>query len=761
MNSFKYPTAAALLLLISAFLTTATVAQQKRQTPARPQPKAAPTPAPTFDTLIAADSYNLYGEIRGVGQLIRSSAATDILDPILKLGAPPKEFKKFITWLNAHADELMTSRLLVATWAATKDVPEAVIAIEFESTEEATKFATPLNQFLPTVLPPMGPAGEPGKPAAPQKPSYHFQQAGSLILLTPTPLNLKKLKPAGSKLLTEDINFRAARNRFNYKPVFVFVDMKSIQKQEEERRKKMEEDLRKEGEIVAVQRAAAQKEADKEDEIADAESEDQMKAALEAEQARLQAENTGELNVVVPPPDPVTVTFNALASSFFGAQAKWPEGIGLALSIDNDAFDVRALFVNQPGEKSDAVPFMPMLIPGQPFVPESPNVLPADSEMFVSMSLDLAQIYTLMSRPRPNAIFHRSGGNLTMVHEEVQEPPFAALEKKLQLNFKDDVLPLLGSEVAIRLPVKDFNIFGLGRPGVQKPTEGAANGGPLLLFSLKDKEAVRAFMPKLVDAMGFKGASAFAQTERRDDTEIVSYANLFSYAFVGNFLVLSNDPATIRYAVESYLKRETLAGNSQFKNSTRWQPRPAQGQVYISPALMESYRSWVEQTTSLSEQSKGLLTRLTEMSQPLTYSLSNEGLGPLHELRLPKNLVLMAVTGFSSESNPPPTLVNERAAMGRLHSIAYGQQRYKEELGNGSYATMDQLLETKMVFEDAFQLTGYKIEMTVVGDKFEVTAVPAEYGNSGTNSFFIDQTMVLRGGDRNGAPPTSSDPPIH
>ena len=119
----------------------------------------------------------------------------------------------------------------------------------------------------------------------------------------------------------------------------------------------------------------------------------------------------------------------------------------------------------------------------------------------------------------------------------------------------------------------------------------AAGASPVLLISLKDKEAVRALMPKIVEALGFKGASSFAQTEKKEDTEIVSYLNAFSYAFVGNFLVLSADSATVRHVVDSYLKHETLAGESNFKNFTRWQPRPAHGQVYVSPALMESYKA--------------------------------------------------------------------------------------------------------------------------------------------------------------------------
>ena len=75
--------------------------------------------------------------------------------------------------------------------------------------------------------------------------------------------------------------------------------------------------------------------------------------------------------------------------------------------------------------------------------------------------------------------------------------------------------------------------------------------------------------------------------------------------------MLSGDPATTRHIVDSYLKHETLAADSHFKNYTRWQPRPAQGQVYISPALMESYKSWAEKpSTRVSDADQGILDAL-------------------------------------------------------------------------------------------------------------------------------------------------------
>ena len=272
---------------------------------------------------------------------------------------------------------------------------------------------------------------------------------------------------------------------------------------------------------------------------------------------------------------------------------------------------------------------------------------------------------------------------------------------------------------------------------------------------------MRALMPRLVDALGFKGASSLAQTERREDTELISYVNLFSYAFVGNFLVLSSDPAAVRHVVDTYLKHETLASEIQFKNYTRWQPRPLQGELYISPALMESYKFLFEQpTTQISEQTRAFLTRLTTMPQPITYSLSNEGNGPLHEVHLPKNLVMMAVVGISGEANPPATLRNERMAIGVMYMIAQTEEQYKADKGAGSYGTMEQLVEAELISKEFIEGSGYRFELTVAGDKFEVSAVPLEYGKTGNLSFFIDNTRVLRGGDRNGASATSSDPPI-
>jgi hypothetical protein len=230
MRVISRPAVVALLLL---FALTHTLAQQKRPAPPKvpspqsPQPKVAPSPAPTFETLVPAESYTIYGEVRGVGSVIRSSAVTEALEPILKLSGPPKEFKTIVKWLQNHADEVMTSRLLVATWPIKQDLPEAIIAIEFASAEEAAKFATPLNAVLTNVVPkvtettPKTPASENTEPTTVSRPGYHLQQAGSLIVLTPKPVPSRNSSPPEvNRLLKTPTSERRAivsvRSRFLY-----------------------------------------------------------------------------------------------------------------------------------------------------------------------------------------------------------------------------------------------------------------------------------------------------------------------------------------------------------------------------------------------------------------------------------------------------------------------------------------------------------------------------------------------------------------
>jgi hypothetical protein len=789
MNPLKLPLA--YLLIISVTVAVPVAGQQKRRGPDKTAVKtpAAPAPAPvTFDTLLAADAFKVYVEVRGAGQLIRSNAANDLLDPVLKLGGPPKDFIEYVNWLKGHADELMTSRLLVAAWPTLKEVPEVVVAIEMATADEAAKFESQLHGLLPRILPPVTPqsspqpekqaekqaeqpASEKPKEAAAPVPGYYLQRANSLIVISPKPVQLKKLRPKGSKLLSEDANFRVAYNRFSSEPIFVFVNVNAIQKEQEEQQKKYEEERKKAEEAEKALPEQQKAEAEKEGE-GEAGSEAEVTEA-EVMEPPVPAEATAEL--VAKEPSEAKILSTALSSLLGGLMAggvpDLPDAVGAGFSPENDSFDVRVLLIDAPGETSDPIPIFTALALGDPISPESPKVLPADSELVVTMSLDLETIHAQLGFIEGTDSFTTT----TYVQSAGEQPvadappelasPLRTIEKLLKINTKDDLLPLLGSEISVSLPVKDFSPFAPPRSypqPQQKDSDGSkpAPRSPFVVISLRDKEGMRLMMPRLLEGFAGKAATALAQTERREDTELVSYANMFAYAFVGNFLVLSGDAATIRHVVESYLKGETLSADSHFKLYTRWQPQQLQGQVYVSPALTETYRTWANNPAAqISDEARGFLTRLSTAAQPVTYSLSNDGLGVLHELHVPKNFLVLTVASMASTGNPPETVKNERSAMSSLWAIANAQRNYKEQ--NGSrYASLEELVAAELVSEETVKAAGYKFDMTLTAEGFEVSAVPVEYGKTGKLSLFIDQSGIIRGGDHGGAAASASDSPI-
>ena len=101
-------------LLLLALVAGPVAAQQPAQ-PKPPAQAAASDPAPTFDELLAADTYKLYGEVRNVGTLLSNGGAGEIVDPIVKLADPGAQFKSIISFLKKNAEPLAQARLMFAT----------------------------------------------------------------------------------------------------------------------------------------------------------------------------------------------------------------------------------------------------------------------------------------------------------------------------------------------------------------------------------------------------------------------------------------------------------------------------------------------------------------------------------------------------------------------------------------------------------------------------------------------------------------------
>ena len=780
-------------------------AQQQPASPPPAQQSATTKPELTLDTLLSTDSYKMYVEVRSVGTLLTTGGAGEILDPIIKLADPGPQLKSLVKFLRDNAEPLAASRMMIATWPARSDIPSTMAALEFGSADEAAKFTPKLETFLPTVLPPIpvdeptpesSPPAEPktetpaksddakAKPAPPAvaKPSaspapramrspFVLMRSGSLVFITDRDFKIEKLHPQGAALLSEDKNFRVARDRFAAEPLFLFFN-------------------------VALEDKNAPKPSPtpvvSDEERAVIEREQQAEAQRLAEEAKASEQKPADgVTMDVPPQGPkvtAVLTVNAsptptptkeqqaqtVASNQLGSmlsmlgqgQPQWPEAIGVALVLDNDEFTVRAILIEKENAKTLPLPFLPQLISGPAVASEAASILPDDTEVFVTASIDFGSTYREMKKQAEGNL-KQSRQLAASVTAENAMDAFAQFEKNSKLKITDEVLPVLGNELAIAASLKQANmanVMGVPTPPTRTSSDPKDKNKPepmpIFLIGIRDRDAARRLMPRVFEGLGIGEANFLAQTERRGDSEIVSYAGIFSYAFVGNFLVLS-DSETVRKVADANTNRTTLAANNTFRSSRHWQPRQTLGEIYVSPVLMEGYQEQIgKQAASMDQAMRDFLMKLSPKASAITYALSHDGLGSVHELHLPKNLILAMVAGTSAtmsamkEGSPE---MNEMIAISVLQLIANGEENYKKTAGNGSYGSIDELIEHKMLSREMLDKYGYRFAISTSAQGFEAVATPVEYGKSGKRSFFIDQSKIVRGDDKGGGPATVAD----
>jgi hypothetical protein len=127
-------------------------------------------------------------------------------------------------------------------------------------------------------------------------------------------------------------------------------------------------------------------------------------------------------------------------------------------------------------------------------------------------------------------------------------------------------------------------------------------------------------------------------------------------------------------------------------------------------------------------------------------------------------LIAALIAACSQQAQQPQqqsvlvTAANETAAIARMRAIAQAEAQY-QVVSDGEYGTLDQLIAKRYVNDPSSgKLTGYRFEVQVKPAHFEITAVPEKFPVTGTRSFYVDETNVIHGADKKGAPATASDP---
>ncbi len=802
------------------------------QAPARPPrgtptPEAAPPRAPqqarraepdlSVEEMLAADSYTAYIEVRRVGMLARAEEVKSAVASLRLIGGDEaKPVVDLYGFLSDNAEALGESRVVVAFMPARAEVPQALMAVELESSEAAVAFEPKLRRMLGAQVPqvkkavtstapepvvvPKPEANERTRAARPAAADFALRRVGRWLLAADSPFTLKRLRGEEERpRLADSPRFQSVRARFASDSLFVYVDTNVAQQgwalqvqrasvssvndpTQPPGTTSTEVNVGETGvEVEAAQsvppetqpEVAAQPVAE---EIAPEMSAEE-RAAVE-EEARADAAAEAESEKIEPPPPPseeeVAVRgMDRVLRGLWGGVPRIPGAVALGARLDGGALAVRLAVENTPDGLISIIPFLPNIVSGPPVTGETASVAPADAELFVAGSLDWTQVYNqTLGAASVNPAGLLNGGTITEIagEAEAERQPsvnetIAAVEKLFGFKFKEDLLPALGNEVAISLPLSsgDFRLAGMGRNEAKKE-EREAEPGFLYIAALNNPERVREILPRVLVVFGFASLSTPQRAEKRKgfDINILGAGSGFSYTIINNFLI-AGELRAVRHCVDSFDARQTLASTNTYRDAVAWQAKQKLVHLYLSDTVL---RNTFEETRKRSGGStdavvRALLAQLeVAETAPASYEATNEGDVVIHEARFPISLVRTYALTIAVAAKDSQVLMNETMAVYALNRIAGAQSAYKDERQKGRYATLEELIAEELLEHTFLENMEYKFELEIAGDKFEISATPKTYGKSGRRSFFIDNTGTLRGADHRGEPANTDDPAV-
>jgi hypothetical protein len=806
---------------------TPTPAPPSATTPRAPQQQARrPEHDPSFEELLAADAYTVYAELRRVGTLSHMDELKSAVAALTLLGGEEaRPVTDFYAFVSANAEVLGESRIVLAFMPARTGVPSGIAAFELESPAAAVAFEPKLRRILgeqvrqvkqamgqPTATPAPTPGPQQRRQGASARvpgSDFALRRVGRWLISSDVPFKLKQLRGEESEpSLADSTRFQSVRSRFANDSLFIYVDTNvaqqawalQIQQAAEEQAKTpapppdtstgaiiSDPVLGSVPVAVSADRplphpAPTPAEDATPDPAATPEPEPEPEPTPESA-VPAEGEPGGEgVAEVTPPPEPSAEELavrglSGVLRNLWGGVPRIPGAVALGVGLDRGALAVRLAVENTPDGTVALIPFLPNIVSGPPVTADAASVAPADAELFVAGSLDWTHVYNSTlgaASVNPAGLMAAvgGGGDDGEGESKAERQPSAdevvtSIEKLFGFKFKEDLLPSLGNEVALSMPldVSDFRMGPRGGAAEKEEKERDAEPGPVVFVSLNDTAKMREILPRLFVAFGFVSPGVPASApEKREGFEIrtLGASDGISYAIINNYLAVGELKA-VRYCVDAFTSRRTLAASNAYRDSTSWQAKQKLVHLFVSDAII---RRVVDDTRTRSAGStdpsvRALLMQLeTAEYAPASYEATNEGDVLLHEMRLPLSLVKSYATASVVAVKDMPVLMGETTAFYALQRIAGAELAYKNEKKKERFGTLEELIAEELLEKDFLDSLGYKVELNASSDKFEATATPKTYGKTGRRSFFIDQTEVLRAADRRGERATADDPKV-
>jgi hypothetical protein len=105
---------------------------------------------------------------------------------------------------------------------------------------------------------------------------------------------------------------------------------------------------------------------------------------------------------------------------------------------------------------------------------------------------------------------------------------------------------------------------------------------------------------------------------------------------------------------------------------------------------------------------------------------------------------------------------NQKEALSSLKTIREAERSFKVKKEDGKYGTLVELGAAELIDPSLASgiKDGYRFEVRIKGNSFEAIAVPIKYLETGIMSLYLDETGVIRYGDKKGGEANANDSPI-
>ena len=122
--------------------------------------------------------------------------------------------------------------------------------------------------------------------------------------------------------------------------------------------------------------------------------------------------------------------------------------------------------------------------------------------------------------------------------------------------------------------------------------------------------------------------------------------------------------------------------------------------------------------------------------------------------------VLLLVVTCLSSCKETRSRLNEEGAQSSIRLIRQAETTYRSQNDQNRFGTLQELHSSGLIDEQLASGTksGYRYDVRVGKDSYSVIAVPVEYDLTGSWSFYLDESGVIRGSPSR--PAGVNDPPI-